>query len=266
MWDKPDAHSKNASKKLNAGKSKLKQWKDHVQQWGLDEEYKHHLAIGGMLNSNGWSGCIYYIARVDKDASAVWQLSFSEIKHDKQRKQLRNNTAFPQFDKPSEFVFGKVNNLYTLQLGYGREKLLLPGVVEGNVSVSFRYSGGFSMAMLKPYYLKLIYADYSQPEVVYELREEAYSESNADIFLKEGNIFGSGKWNHGLNEMRMIPGLFLETAFVIEPAPDKGFVQTITLGANGAFYTKPLPVMADIKAYRWQASLFVGLALGKRWK
>jgi hypothetical protein len=70
-------------------------------------------------------------------------------------------------------VFGKINNLYTLQIGCSKEQLLLPGVVEGNLSVSFRYGGGFCLALLKPYYLKVVKTDYTQPEPVSELIEQS---------------------------------------------------------------------------------------------
>ena len=57
--------------------------------------------------------------------------------------------CYPQFGNALPFVYGKINNLYTLQVGFGNEKLLLPAVVDGNLSVSFRYSLGIGLAMLK---------------------------------------------------------------------------------------------------------------------
>lgn len=58
----------------------------------------------------------------------------------------------------------------------------------------------------------------------------------------------------------------LETAIVITPGTNKFFIQSITLGVNGSVYAEKLPIMAGQQAYRWQANLFAGLALGKRWK
>ena len=151
-----------------------------------------------------------------------------------------------------------------MQLGYGREQLLLPGVLEGNMSVSFRYGGGFSLAMLKPYYLKLLYIDYAHGGQAH-LQEERYSEDNSESFLNSNRIFGGSKWSNGLDEIRYVPGVFAEGAFVIEPSKNKSFIQLITLGGQFSFYTKSLPIMADRKAYAYIGELFVGLSLGKRW-
>jgi len=54
--------------------------------------------------------------------------------------------------------------------------------------------------------------------------------------------------------------------FDAEPEKPKAFVKTITIGGNAAFYSSKIEIMADRKAYPYQASFFVGLALGKRWQ
>ena len=96
--------------------------------------------------------------------------------------------------------------------------------------------------------------------------EQRYTDSTAEMFLKKGNILGASKWSKGLDEVKLVPGAFAEAAFVIVPAKGKYLVQTITLGGNFAYYSRRLPIMAEVPAYPWQASLFVGLALGKRWR
>ncbi|MGN6566644.1 MAG: hypothetical protein ACTHJ0_01760 [Flavipsychrobacter sp.] len=263
VWNSSKADTKGG---LKNGKSKFKSYKEHLQQWGLDPNYNHELLVGGKVNTNGWSGSVYYLNKKNKLTNNLWQLHFSEIKHEKQIKQQGSNKAFPQLGNAGPYIFGKINNLYTLQLGYGKEKLLLPDVLEGNISISFRYSGGLSLAMLKPYYLKLIYVDYAQPGDPAILKEEKYSTSNSDHFLNSGDVLSADKWSKGLDKIQYIPGLFAEACFVITPSKSKSFIQVVTLGANVAYYSKELPIMADQKAYPYQASLFAGLAIGKRWK
>ncbi len=263
VWAESNAKAKNKSRKTA---NKVKQLKDHIQQWGTEQDFNKGLLLGGRLNSNGWSGGIYYLIKDNPGSHHIWQLHFSEIKHEKQIKQENIGVLPAKYGETTPYVFGKINNLYTLQIGYSKEQLLLPGVVEGNLSVSFRYGGGFSLALLKPYYLKMVKTDYTQSEPVSALIETKYSDSVAALFLERTRILGSSKWSKGIGETKLVPGIYLEAAFVIEPAPNKGLVQAITLGVNGAIYTKSLPVMAELKAYNWSASLFAGLALGKRWK
>ena len=265
VWDTPKETKKKAARRVSDGKGSFKKWKDHIEKWGHEDKYTHHLAAGGKLNSNGWSGCVYFLKRHRDAESHFFQLSFSEVKHEKQVKQQKSNTAFPEFGSGSPFVFGKINNLYVLQVGYGREQLLLPGVIEGNLSVSFRYSGGFSLALLKPYYLRLVYTDYANgvPPV---MREERWMDTNQDVFLNTNHILGASKWGKGLGETRPVPGVFGEAAIAIEVGNSKVLVQTVSIGANGAYYPDKLPVMAELKASNVVGSVFVGLSLGKKWR
>lgn len=259
--DQLEQVKENGKKKI----SKLKQWKDHVAAWGLDSNYNYALSLSGRLNTNGWSGGITYTRQTAAGKKTLWQLHFSELRHEKEVKQQRTDNTFSYLGKSAPYIFGKINNAYTLQLGYGREQTLLPALLDGNISLGLRYSAGPALALLKPYYLNLIYVEYL-PEEVAHIQTEKYSESNADKFLQPGSIQGKASWKKGLGEMKYIPGAFAELAFVLEPGKPKGFIQTITIGGNAAFYTSKLEVMAERKAYNYQASFFVGLALGKHWK
>ena len=243
----------------------LKKWKKHIEEWGLDSNYNHALSLSGRLNTNGWSGGMYYLKQTGAGKKTIWQVHFSEIRHEKEIKQERTDNTFSYLGKNTAYIFGKINNAYTLQLGYGREQMLLPALLDGNMSISLRYSAGPALAMLKPYYLDLIYVEYL-PEQVAHIQTEKYSAANADHFLEPGSIRGKAAWSKGLGEIKYIPGAFAELAFAIEPDKPQSFVKTITIGGNIAFYSSKIEIMADRKAYPYQASFFVGLALGKRWK
>jgi hypothetical protein len=265
VWEETKQPDKKKKSKVTKDISRVKKLGNHIKEWGLANEYDHELLVGGRLNSNGWSGGAYYFTRKKTGTYNFWLLHFSEIKHEKQIKQQPVKNAYPELGNTTPFVFGKINNLYTLQLGFGQEQLLLPGVVESNMSVSFRYNIGISLVMLKPYYLKLIKVDNTQQTPVAQLQDEKYTDSTAALFLSPQFIHGADKWSKGLGETKLIPGLYAEAAFVIVPNP-KGYIEAITLGANAAFYTKQLAIMAERPAHPYQLSLFAGLAIGKRWK
>jgi hypothetical protein len=113
VWNNSKRLSQKASKTVGT----LKQWKKHLQEWGLDSNYHHSLSLAGKLNTNGWSlGLIYqqpvgtdYERRKGKHAgqSKYWSLSFSEVKHEKQVKQQKDNT-YPELGSSSPFVYGKI--------------------------------------------------------------------------------------------------------------------------------------------------------------
>ena len=54
----------NAAKsKVMGAKHKMKDFKDHLEKWGLDTNYNHAFLLGGKLNSDGWSGSMYFVKR-----------------------------------------------------------------------------------------------------------------------------------------------------------------------------------------------------------
>jgi len=261
LWSNPNRQAKQQILKKG---NKFSQFKNHLQKWGLDTNYKQGLAIGARLNSTGWTGLLYYQQRRSRTQNQFYQLSFSEIKHEKQIKQQRQNIAYPELGSSSPFIFGKINSVYQLQLGYGREMLLLPGVLDGNMTISLRWQGGLSVAALKPYYLKLIYLEYNPDEQAH-IQEEKYSDENKEEFLKTGNILGASKWKKGLNEIDWIPGAYVDMAIAIEPLKNRFFIKTVTLGCNASFHSQNIEIMSLQKATPWNVCLYAGLSIGKRW-
>jgi hypothetical protein len=265
VWDRGNKGVKLVKEKAGKKVSSLQAWKTHLQSWGLDSSFNHLLALGARLNSDGWSGGIVYGHRRNSRSFSVWQLTFSEVKEEKETKQQRTNPAFPSLRPGTPYIFGKINNLYLLHVGYGRQQLLLPAVLENNISIGFRYSTGFGLAMLKPYYLNLIYPNYSvSPATATEI-EQSYNESNKEHFLNRNLIAGKGKWERGLNDIVYIPGLYAEGVIVIVPRKGKAFIQTITLGINGSMQSDVLPLVADAESSHFRGCLFAGVEIGKRW-
>ena len=262
VWNTAGA-KKSATGKTDKAKHKLKDAKDHVQRWGLDTAYTHAFLAGGRLNSDGWSGGINFVKRKSYSTSSIWEIQFSEIKHEKQQKQ--KGKGYPELGNATPYVFGKINNLYTLHVGFAQEKLLLPAVIDDNLSVSFRYSAGLSLAMLKPYSLKLIYIDNSGTRDSMHVEEHTYNRADSAKFLNTNTILGASTWTRTLPSITYVPGVFAELAMTITPGKLKSFVQVISLGIHGAYYAQNLPILADNKSYPWTVNLFAGLGIGKRW-
>ncbi|MEC3880225.1 hypothetical protein [Parapedobacter sp. 10938] len=275
VWDVANKAKERVSQQSHKKINTFKTWKQHLQDWGKDSNYNHALFIGGRLYSNGWGGGFIYqqpkktsyrrYSRSLAGRSYYYRFSFAEVKHDKQIKQQQNNTVYPELGNARPFVYGKINNLYLLQLGYGREQLIFPGIIEGNIAVSLQYGAGFSLALLKPYYIKLLQVDYT-PDPVAATADKSYFTTNTDSFLNRNYIFGGSKWSKGLNEINYVPGIYGELAFIIEPAKAKTFVQRVAIGGQLSAYSKSLSIMAAQPSHPYQAAFFVGLYLGKSWK
>jgi hypothetical protein len=264
-WNLSEEKWSDLQKKRSSGERKLKQWKNAISSWGLDSNYRHALAFTARLHTNGWAAGVQYVQRREQHNRLLLQVLFSEIKHDKEVKQERSSSSNTSGAKYRPYIFGKINNVYTLQVHYGREQVLFPALLNGNMTVALDYSAGAALAMLKPYYLQLIYTDFT-PEPQQREAIERYSIHNQEAFLKPGNILGAAGWQNGLAEIKYIPGLTATLAVVLEPDKPRTLLKQVSIGCNTAIYTAPLVIMAGHKGSIWHSSFFVALSLGKRWK
>ncbi|QIH33491.1 hypothetical protein [Sphingobacterium sp. DR205] len=264
IWENDKSKLKKAKEKGSRNITKLKSWKKHISEWGIDSNYQYSLSLGVRLNTNGWSGGLSYLINESPGKKVIWQLYFSGLQHEKEVKQQRRATTYNYLAKNTSYSLGKINNAYNLQLAYGREQMLFPALIDGNLSLSLRYAAGPALALLKPCYLNLLYVSYNPEEHAYS-QSERFTKENGDKFLNPAYILGSDKWSKGLGETRLIPGLFAELAIALEPGRPESFVKTITIGGNAAIYTSKIEMMAERKAYAYQACFFVGLSFGKRW-
>lgn len=123
-------------------KSRFREWKNYIEKEATTTDYNYALSIGARLNTNGWSGGLYFLKQKNAGKQILWELHVSEIKHEKEIKQEHTETSFKNLGKGRPYIFGKINNVYSLQLGYGRQQSLLPALLDGNLSVSLRYAAG----------------------------------------------------------------------------------------------------------------------------
>lgn len=265
IWERGKSGSQSVKSKSAKRVTAVKSWKDRIEKWGLDTNYTHSLAAAGRLNSDGWSAGLVYGHKKQNGRLPLWQLTFSEVKDEKETNQ-QGTSAFPQFGSGTPYIFGKINNLYLLQLGYGGEKILLPALLYGNVAIGIRYSGGILIAMLKPYYLYLIYSDYSTSPATIVMKEEAYSEQNKEQFLDRNVIIGKVEWTRGLGNMNYLPGIYSEISLAIIPKNTKRYFERIILGSKVSLYSNKLSLINNNQNSLWELALFSSIEIGKTWK
>lgn len=262
-WKNLNQKQEKALKQKERTTRQLKGWIKQAQEWGLDNTYKHELSLGLNLHTNGVGGHLRY-ARNNKNTSQdIWLLQVRSVQHEKEIRQQRKGVSFRELGPFRPYNFGKINSILNLQLGYGKEQVLLPSIINENISIYGSLVGGASIILQKPVYLNLIHTDAGG---TYFIQSERYSAQNEALFLNNSRILGADKWSKGLGEASIIPGLFLEPALIFVPAKNKAFIQKVYIGGNIAFHLSAVEIMALHKSSPLQASFFVGVGFGKRWK
>lgn len=263
VWKSLNEKQEKVRKQKDKQTRQLKGWVKQAQEWGLDDTYKHELSLGGNLHTNGVGGHLRYAKNKHNTHQDIWLLQVRSVQHEKEIKQQRKGATFRELGAFKPYHFGKVNSILNLQLGYGKEQVLLPSIINENISIYGSLVGGASIMLQKPVYLNLLYTDAGG---TYFVQSERYNTQNEDLFLNNSRILGADKWSKGLGEATVIPGVFLQPELVFVPAKNKAFIQKVYIGGNVAWHLSAVEIMALHTSSPFQASFFVGIGFGKRWQ
>lgn len=233
--------------------AKKKKINDLIRQ---DEEgvlvYSKQSIFGVQLRTNGY-GIFYEKGKMKSQRNTMlYSLEFNEIKHPKEDK-LPNGTGGFSFGNP--FVYGKINNFYQLQLGFGMQRILGQKGNKNGVAVSAVYKGGLSLGLLRPYYIDV--------DVNGESRVIKYSPENDSLF-KYGFINGGGGLGKGWNEIKIKPGAFVKTGLRFDFGRFNEVVSGIEVGVSAEFYSSKIPIMLLQKEKQFYYQGHIAIMFGHR--
>ena len=219
------------------------------------------IEFGLRLNTDGWS--IYMdrgkVKTNDWKHSDLfhnllyWEAEFTEKTNPKEVKVT--STIANQYGGSSSYKYGKINNLYALKMGIGFQKLLVGKPDPGCVSIHWANTFGFSLGMLKPYYI-----------YVEGYGAIKYSDQTQNDFLSQtNNIEGSAGFSKGLSEVVFIPGGYFRSALHFDYSTNKKTIMSVETGVNIEYYSQQIQLMANQSATSSFIDMFIAISFGKRW-
>lgn len=222
-------------------------------QGELDEQlrvfYRNERTFAILLNSNGFGISYREGKRLDYSNKRLVDIDFNILKHPKEIKLVN-----PYVVSGSSFVYGKLNNTFTIRGGIGHQHELFRKIDLGGVAIRYFASGGPVIAFTKPIYYNILY-----PAVggTYEIRTEKFNET-----VQPGDIYSKASFFKGFNEVGVLPGLFAKGGFNFEYSKEDKVIHAIEVGASFEAFPKKIPIMAseDNKAFFF--TLFVSYRLG----
>lgn len=194
-----------------------------------------------------------------------WQFEVNELRH---VRELRRSQDFQgPFSSSRSYIFGKINNFYTVHAAIGRQHFFgEPASVRG-VAVGYTFSAGPVLGLLKPYYLDVRRSyDNSGGDVV----RIKYSEETADQFLNSNpissnSIIGASGMRVGVSETSIIPGVRAKAGVLFDFSNSEEFIRGIEAGLMIDTYIRRIPLLAEHPNNFFFLNLYVSLQLGKRW-
>ncbi len=235
-------------------KDRQEEKREHVNNIIKQEEegvitYKKSFLFGIKLISSGY-GAFLELGRASSVKKAtLYQFEFSELKDVKEQK------VNSYYDNSIPYIYGKINYVYPVKLGVQQQRLLGNKLNKNGVAVTANYGGGFSLALLRPYYV--------QVENGNGVEYVKYDSQDSLQYLT-GKIIGGAGLSKGWNEMTVDPGLYAKMAFRFDYGAYNEVISAIEVGIAGDYYSKAVPQMVYNSQKNFFFSAYVAILFGKR--
>jgi len=223
--------------------------------------YSKQRTLGATLSSQGF-GVGTYLSKF-RGAYKLWQLNcdMNFVKHEKETKSWNSVIQDPN---ARPYFYGKLNNFYTLRLGVGIKKIITEKLRKSGVQVSWQWSVGPVLGVLKPIYLEIIKEDpFRQPYIEVERSDIKYSISD---------IYGRASSLQGIDQLSALPGAFAKLSFSFEYSNEREGLKGIEVGACSDIFSKKVPIMAlsknaenNPRNHQLFVSLFVNFFFGTKY-
>jgi hypothetical protein len=225
-------------------------------QGEIDEQqkifFRNERSFAILLNSDGFGLSYREAKRNDYLNKRFFEIEAGTLKHPREYK-----TSNPYYQTPGSFVFGKLNSVFYLRGSIGRQHELFKKADLGGIAIRYFYSAGPVIALYKPIYYKVL------KPVNTSLNEFDIVEEKFDITIHQPyDIYSRAPFTKGLNEIKVLPGLFAKGGFNFEYSKEDKVIHAIEVGAQINAFPKRIPIMAtsDNKAIFF--SLFVSYRFG----
>ncbi len=212
--------------------------------------YRNERTFSFSLISNGYSIGYREGKRLNFLNKQLVDFEINAIKHPKELK-LSN----PYVQAGNSFVYGKINNTFSLRGGLGHQHEIFKKADLGGIAIRYFYIGGPSLVFSKPIYYNVYYP---VGGVTYELKQEKF-----DVNIHQpSDIFGKVSFFKGINETKVTPGAYIKGGFNFEYSKEDKIIHAIELGATLEGYSRKLPIMASEDNKAFFLTLFVSYRMG----
>ncbi len=214
--------------------------------------------VGLRLNTDGWSFLYEKGFMKSVKVTNLFSLEFGEKKHPKEKRlSYQFSTGnFIQIGTP--YVYGKRNIFYQLKPGFGQQRLVGGKTNRNGVAVHWIYSGGISLGLERPYYVRVFDDGTGQAADI------RYSKEDSLIFLSPGNIAQGTGLRYGWGQMKIVPGVHAKTALRFDYGRFNELVSAIEVGVNFEAYSRTPEIMLLTTNRQLFFNSYVAILLGKR--
>lgn len=241
---------------------KKKERTDRINKLMKQEEegamvFNKQSAFGLKLNTDGY-GLFYEHGKYKTTKiTNLWWAEIGERKDPHEEKKTPTD-ASGLFQVGNPLIYGKINNLFFVNLGIGQQRLIGNKDVKNGVAVSAIYGAGFSAGLVKPYMLKVVDSTGSSTKNI------QYSEANDVYYRLLSDVNGGAGFGKGFKDLTFNPGITARAAVRFDYGRFNELLSAIEAGLNATYYTKDVEMMLDYKPKKFFFNAYVAIVFGKR--
>lgn len=181
----------------------------------------------------------------------MYEIDLIEMKAPNQVK-----TYNPRIPRSKSYIYGKLNYLYLLRVGYGKQHLVNRKPYWGGVEVRFFYYGGLTAAFERPVNLYIAYYTSIGDIVYYDLKLERYDPKRHFTYVSTAencDIAGGGPILSGFDKIKIRPGAYTRLGFNFEFSKYNNIIRALEIGVM----VDVLPMGTQIMAFKDPSWFFI---------
>jgi len=151
----------------------------------------------------------------------------------------------------------KMNNFYSFKFSMGEARLIGGKGNKNGVSVTALYSGGISLALLKPYYLDVLNQETQQTSRM------TWTELRSDT-AQADKVTGAAGFLVGWGHLKVKPGLNAKTAMRFDYGRLNQTVSAIEVGLTAEYYFSKIPIVLLVPQKSFYFNAYVAILFGSR--
>lgn len=225
--------------------------------------YKKEWSVDFRLHENG-AAIAYNVGKIKSYNKTNYyhiELGFTKDPREKSQSKISLNST------SGSFIYGKINSLINLRIGAGSKHYLSEKQKRKGIAVGYTYQLGPSIAILKPYYLDLIYRTDAGGRPDFFIQSQRYTEETADRFLDLNSIDKKSSFYRGFNDLSIRAGIQGKLgAHLSWGAFDKS-VKAFETGIMFDLFANKIPILVEteeVKNKPYFVRLYLNLQLGSR--
>lgn len=218
--------------------------------------------LGIKANTDGVGAVYTFAQRVNYRLRRNYEIEYDYVKSLKEIKMINTNADTYRCDM-KKFVFGKVNSVHLLRLGYGYNWMLFEKRDKGSVSIHLQANVGFTFAFEKPLYYVMIDSAVmtnNNSALYYKSNHKFEDYYSAQVF----DIVTRSSYAVGMDEMKLRPGNYIKLDLSFDFARDAMTVSAIEVGTIFDLYYKPITIMYN-QPHSFMWSIYIAYQFGKKY-